>query len=208
MIILFQHVMNKSIIVFILFSCSIVTSGQDIQLPRPVKTGGMPLMEALSKRQSAREFANKKFDMQTLSDLLWAAYGFNREDKRVVPSSQNKQEIDVFVALAEGLYFYDAAADKLLLRAKGDFRKETGRQDYVSTAPLNLLYVADLNKASNRDAACMDCGFIAQNVYLFCASKGLACVVRGSIDKDALHKILNLTDKQEVLLAQTAGYPK
>ena len=212
--------MNKLFFVSILFFCATGVFGQDmplstigaidqdILLPHPVKTGGMPLMEALSRRRSAREYAAKELDRQTLSNLLWAAYGFNRSDKRVVPSSQNRQEIEVYVALRDGIYLYDAANNKLLLCAKGDYRKETGRQDFVTDAPLNLLFVADMNKASNRDAACTDCGFIAQNVYLFCASEGLACVVRGSFDKPALHTILKLENHREVLLAQTVGYAK
>jgi nitroreductase len=200
--------MNRVFLLMICVLCSFVASAQDVQLPEPVRTGGMPLMEALSNRQTIRAYSDKTIAPQTLANLLWAAYGFNRENKRVVPSSQDRQELDLYVVVKEGIYLYDAKANKLLLRVKGDHRKDTGSQDFVAGAPLNLLFVANLDKASNHDAACTDCGFISQNVYLFCASEKMASVVRGSVNKAGMHKILQLGDKQEVLLAQTVGFPQ
>ncbi len=200
--------MNKLLLSILLACFGLSAFAQDIQLPAPKKTGGKPLMDALSNRHTDREFSEKDIDKQTLSNLLWAGYGFNRPDKRVVPSSQNKQEIDVYVTLKEGIYFYNAKENKLILKVKGDHRKSTGKQEFVAIAPLNVLYVANLDKASNRDAACIDCGFIVQNIYLFCASEGLISVVRGYFDKKELHQLLNLTDNQEVMFTQTAGYKK
>ena len=194
------------ILVFILGALS--CKAQDIQLPAPVRTGGKPLMDALNERQSNRDFSDKELSMQTLSNLLWAAYGFNREDKRTVPSSQNRQEIDLYVFLKSGVYFYDAKNQKLILKVQGDNHAKTGSQDFVPVAPLHIVSVGNLDKASNRDAALTDCGFIAQNVYLYCASEGLIAVVRGSVNKNAVHELLGLSDQQEVLLAQTVGYKK
>ncbi|MDR3094934.1 MAG: SagB/ThcOx family dehydrogenase [Bacteroidales bacterium] len=200
--------MNRFFLLIICVLCSVAASAQDIPLPEPIRTGGMPLMDALSNRQTVRAYSDKAIEPQTLANLLWAAYGFNRENKRVVPSSQDRQEIDLYVVVKEGIYLYDAKVNKLLLRVKGDHRKDTGSQDFVAGAPLNFLFVANLDKASNRDAACTDCGFISQNIYLFCASEKMASVVRGSVNKANMHKILQLTAKQEVLLAQTVGFPK
>ncbi|MDR1673689.1 MAG: SagB/ThcOx family dehydrogenase [Bacteroidales bacterium] len=199
--------MNKLFLTLIFFLGTVAVSAQDVQLPAPVRTGGLPLMDALNKRQSVREYSAKAIESQKLSNLLWAAYGFNRDDKRTAPSANNRQELEVYVALPDGFYLYDAKANKLTLCAKGDYRKDTGGQDFVATAALNLVYVANLDKA-NRETAGIDCGFISQNVYLFCASEGLATVVRGSVNKDNLKKILKLTDKQEIILAQTVGYSK
>ncbi len=181
---------------------------QDIQLPTPRKSGGKPLMEALSLRQSSREYSDKDLNQQTLSNLLWAAYGFNRADKRVVPSANNKQEFELYVTLRNGIYLYEAKSNKLILKKQGDFRRNTGKQDFTGIAALNLVYVSDMSKTSNRDMAFADCGFIAQNVYLFCASEGLNTVVRGYFDKQELHKLLNLGEKQEVILTQTVGHKK
>ena len=199
--------MKRIILFFSLAILSFPLLAQDIKLPSPKKTGGKPLMEVLNRRQSTREFSNKELSMQTLSNLLWAAYGFNRTDKRVVPSANNKQEFEVYVVLEKGVYLYEAKSNQLIFKLKGDYRKSTGKQDFVYTAPVNLVYVADLDKSS-REMACADCGFIAQNVYLFSVSENLGTVIRGYVDKDELHKLLKLTDKQEVILAQTVGYKK
>jgi nitroreductase len=181
---------------------------QDIQLPVPHKTGGKPLLDVLSIRQSNRNFSDKELSLQTLSDLVWAAYGFNREGKRTVPSSQDRQEIDLYISLKTGIYLYDANAQKLILKAEGNHQAKTGKQPFVEVAPVNFVYVANLDKASNRDAALTDCGFISQNIYLFSASEGLISVVRGSYDKEGLHTLLGLNETQEVLLTQTVGYQK
>ena len=186
------------------FSCF----SQDIKLPSPNRTGGKPLMDALNGRQSDRDFSDKELSIQTLSDLVWAANGFNREAKRTAPSSQDRQEIDLYVFLKTGIYFYDAKNHQLILKTVGNHQAKTGGQPFVEVAPLNFVFVANLDKASNRDAALIDCGFISQNIYLFCASEGLISVVRGSINKEELHKLLGLNENQEVLLAQTVGYKK
>lgn len=197
--------MKQIILSAVLMTMSLSLFAQDIKLPEPRKTGGKPLMEVINARQSTREFSDKDLDNQTLSNLLWVAYGFNRADKRVVPSANNKQEFEVYVATKTGFYLYDAKANTLVLKLKGDYRKDTGKQDFVGTAPVNLVYVADMEKSKSGN---VDCGFISQNVYLFCASENLGTVVRGYVDKDGLHKLLNLSAKQEVILAQTVGYKK
>lgn len=198
--------MRKLVVILVLIIGSLSCFAQDINLPSPRKTGGKPLMEALNERQSNREFSDKELSMQTLSNLLWAANGFNRETKRTAPSSQDRQELDLYVFLKSGVYFYDAKNQQLIQKVKGDNQAKAGGQPFVATAPVNLVFVANLDKASNRDAALIDCGFISQNVYLFCASEGLISVVRGSVDKTLVFNLLGLNEKQEVLLAQTVGY--
>jgi nitroreductase len=187
-----------------------------ITLPAPNTSGGKPLMQALKDRQSAREFGPEKLSPQVLSNLLWAAWGMNRPDgHRTAPSASNRQEVDVYVVLPEGAYLYDAKANTLALVTAGDLRAATGTQPFPATAALNLVYVADLLKAgrSATDPQQMlnvgaDVGFIAENAYLFCASEGLATVVRASVDKPALAKLLTLRDTQIIVLAQSVGYPK
>lgn len=178
---------------------------QDIQLPAPQTTGGKPLFEALSERQSNRNVSTDDLDMQTISDVLWAAYGFNREDKRVIATTNNKQELMVFAVLKDAVYFYDAAANKLVLTAKGDHRVASAGQDFANNAPLNVVYVADYAKGGDPVSTGIACGAAAQGVYLTCASKNLACVVRTTIDRAEMRKILKLADRQEVLAGQTVG---
>ena len=185
-------------------------------LPKPQVDGGRPLMQVLKERSSSRSFSSEKLSAQVLSNLLWAAFGINRPDtgKRTAPSAVNWQEIDIYVATADGLYLYEAKSQTLKLILSDDIRALTGRQDYVREAPVNLIYVADFSKmgaAPKEDKelySAADTGFISQNVYLYCASERLATVVRGSIDKQALAKTMKLRPDQKIILAQSVGYPK
>lgn len=185
-------------------------------LPAPQKDGGRPLMRALSLRKSTRSFAAKGIPPQTLSNLLWAACGVNRPDsgRRTAPSAKDWREIDLYAATADGLYRYDAPAHRLDPVLAGDIRAAAGGQAFVKTAPVVLVYVADHGKAAGvppeaRDFYCSaDAGFISQNVYLFCASEGLATVVLGWIDKPRLERIMGLRPGQKVILSQPVGYPK
>jgi nitroreductase len=190
---------------------AVVLPAQDlkpIRLPNPQTEGGKPLMQALKERRSSREFSTQKLAPQVLSNLLWAAWGVNRPDgRRTAPSARNLQETDVYVALPEGVYRYDAKANTLEPVVAGDHRAATGMQPFVGRAALNLVYVADLAKNKNTDWAYAGTGFIAQNVYLFCASEGLATVVRGMVDREALGKILKLRPDQRITLVQTVGMP-
>ena len=186
-----------------------------IPLPKPQTSGGMPLMHALAERKSAREFAADKLPAQVLSNLLWAAYGVNRPDgRRTAPSAMNEQTVDIYVTLPEGAYLYKAREHRLDLVAPGDFRAAAGQQSFVAEAPLNLVYVADTAKLASSSAddkllyTGAETGFIGQNVYLFCASEGLATVVRAMVDRPPLAKILKLRPEQRITLSQTVGYPK
>ena len=187
-----------------------------IKLPAPVTSGGRPLMDVLKARQSAREFAVEKLSPQVLSNLLWAAWGVNRPDgRRTAPSASNRQEIEIYVTLPEGAFRWDAAANVLNPVSPQDLRAATGTQPFPATAPLNLVYVADtakLNRPGTDPQQMLnvgaDAGFIAENVYLFCASEGLATVVRASVAKEPLAKALGLKDTQIIVLAQTVGHVK
>lgn len=203
------------ITLFTLMSSAIAAESGDITLPTPRMDGGKPLMQALKERQSSRSYSTKELPLQTVSDLLWAAFGINRpdSDKRTAPSTRNWQEIEIYVITKDGAYLYDAKANKLKAAVKGDLRKQTGKQDFVAIAPLNLVFVADTTKMKNTTPedrtlyAAADVGFISQNVYLFCASEGLVTVVRGLVDRIALAKALNLPEQKKVILTQTVGYP-
>ncbi|MDR1369679.1 MAG: nitroreductase family protein [Dysgonamonadaceae bacterium] len=193
----------KKIFLLIVVSCfGMSLFAQDIQLPAPQKKGGKPLMEAINQRQSVRTFSDKDLDLQTISNLMWVAYGYNREDKLVIPTAMDKQQFEIYVALKAGVYQYDAKANKLILKVKGDHRKATGKQDYVWNAPVNFIYVVNSEILDSS----VECGAIFQNVYLYCSSAGLGSVVRGYFDQAELKKLLNLGEKKKVVLCQTVGY--
>ena len=190
--------------------------GQGAQpLPKHDVTGGMPLMEALAKRRSQRSFADKPLAPEQMSRLLWAAFGVNRpgEDGRTAPSWRGSKETDIYVATAQNVTRYDPASHGMTEYLKGDIRPQAGRSAFVATAPAVLIYVADLSrmaKASREDQrlyAHVDAALIAQNVYLFAASEGLATVMLGNVDKEALTKTLKLPDDQLVTFTQPVGLP-
>ena|SRR5579862_8864491 len=194
-----------------------VADPQKMDLPPPHMEGGKPLMEVLKARHSSREFADRPLPLEILSSLLWAAWGINRPATglRTAPSSHTAMDIDLYLAMANGVWIYDPKAHRLLQHLTDDVRGETTTgQDFVKTAPLNIIYVSDaarMGKPSDADRmlnGIADSAVIGQNVYLFCASEGLATVLRASVPGERLAKRLNLAPTQAIYFAQSVGYPK
>jgi nitroreductase len=185
-----------------------------IVLPAPRSQGGKPLIEALRLRRSIREYSAEPLPAQILSDLLWAAFGINRPSgDRTAPYWRHIMVIDIYAAMADGVWLYDPKQHALLPHLTEDIRAQTGMQGFVAGAPLNLVYVAhgermqDISPEERRLYASVDTGFIGQNVYLFCASEGLATVFRGAVDYGKLNRAMRLAAGQFVTFAQTVGYP-
>lgn len=198
----------------------ILSSDQETQeaiaLPPPTRSGGQPLLDVLNARRSHRDFRPDPLPLQMLSDLLWAASGVNRpqdEWRRTSPTARNWQEIDIWVTLPEGAYRYEPRGHALVLQVDEDVRADTGTQDFVAAAPLNLVFVADRRRMPDATEEerlryeATDTAFAAENVYLFCASQGLATVVRGSVDRQALARRLGLSTAERIVLAQSIGFP-
>ncbi|MFX1577151.1 MAG: nitroreductase family protein [Promethearchaeota archaeon] len=204
---------------------------EPIMLPEPERKGGKTLLEALQLRVTNREIDSRELPLQLLSNLLWAAFGVNRQKTsfnkpgRTAPSASNSQEIDLYVALKDGLYLYEAIPHQLTPISAGDFRifscsRRAAR--LTSNTPVNIFYVADLSHYDlgpnqpdpsigdsevQKSYYYTDTGFIAQNVYLFAASAGLA-VWFHNCEKVSIEKEFNLRPTQRILFAQTVGYPK
>ncbi len=197
-----------------------MAGSQDITLPAPDKTGGKPLMQALNERQSVRTFTGENLTLNQLSNLLWAGWGINRpaDKKRTAPSSRNVQEIDIYVAMKSGLYLYNAEQHLLKQIHSRDIRSLCGTQDFVAIAPVNLVFVSDMGKLGKKEgdeitdtdliSSWANTGFIAQNVYLYCASANLGCVIRGMVPKEKLVPEMGLRSNQMIILSQTVGVPK
>ena len=187
-----------------------------VALPPPRIEGGQPLIQTLRLRRSVREYADRPLPPQVLSDLLWAAFGINRpaSGDRTAPYWRHVMVIDIYAAMADGVWLYEPKQHALSRYLRADIRAQTGLQDFVGTAPLNLVYVAhgermqDISPEDRRLYASVDAGFIGQNVYLFCASEGLATVFRGAVDYKKLAAAMQLDANQFVTFAQTVGYPK
>jgi nitroreductase len=192
---------------------AIAVSAADLKLPAPQTTGGRPLMEALNQRRTTREFRREELPPQVLSNLLWAAFGINRpEGKRTAPSAWNQQEIDLYVFTDAGVFLYDAKPHALRRVFEGDRREWAGKE--FASAPVTIVFIADFARAGQSEAkdrlfySAVNTGYISQNVYLFCASEGLATVAHDAADKAAMAKRLNLRAGQFVILSQAVGYPR
>jgi hypothetical protein len=204
--------------------------GEDLQpfvLPKPEKEGGKSVLAALQARKTIRNISSRALPLQVLSNLLWAAFGVNREQAafgkpgRTAPSASNSQEIDLYVALPEGVYIYEAVPHRLTPVASGDFRARAGRRG-ASSAPVNIFYVVDRDKYDlgegqpdrsigdpevQKSYYFTDTGLIAQNVYLFAASQDLAAWFH-NCDKENTKTEFKLRPEQSVLFAQSVGYPE
>ena len=177
-------------------------------------------MQALNERQSIRTFTKENLTQQQLSEVLWSGWGINRpsDKKRTAPSSRNVQEIDVYVSLQSGLYLYLAENNTLKQIHNKDIRSLCGTQDYVADAPVNIIYVSDMGKMGKKEgdeikdselfSSWANTAFIAQNVYLYCASAKLGCVIRGLVARDQLAPQMGLRSNQRIILSQSVGIPQ
>lgn len=187
-----------------------------VKLPAPRTAGGKPLMEVLGLRRSIREFEPKALSTEVISDLLWAACGINRPETgdRTAPCWRHVIVIDLYLAMADGVWIYDPKTNSLLPHLPADIRTKIDlHQDYVGKAPLTLIYVGnhermrDVDTWERRLYASVDAAFIGQNVYLFCASEGIATVFHQTRDHNQLGRTLQVSAEQFVVFAQTVGYP-
>ncbi len=202
--------------VFVIFIAltNVLNAQEVIKLPEPDKTGGIPLMQAINERHSARNFVDKALTEQQLSELLWVAYGINRPEsgKHTIPTSRNRQDIEVYIASWDGVFKYQPEEHALLLISNKDKREISGMQDFVKDAAVNLIYVSDFDKLGDSSddiktmTAATHCGFIGQNVYLYCASEGLISVFRAMIDKEKAAELLQLKGNKHVIYSQSVGY--
>ena len=188
-----------------------MSQNTEMKLPAPQKTGGMPLMAALSKRATNRSLdPARSLSDQQLSNLLWAAWGINRPDgRRTAASAMNRQEIDLYLVGRKAAYLYDAKEHSLKLVAEGDHRSEVSSQDFAKNGDWIVIFAADYDTmgGGNEAIAGIDAGLIAQNIYLYGASEGLGIVVHASVDRDTISKVLKLRPAQHIMIAQTVGIP-
>lgn len=209
--------MKKLNLIFVIIFIAIanISLAQDlIKLPEPNKDGGMPLMQAINERQSGRNFIDKDLSQQQLSDLFWAAYGINRPEtgKHTIPTSRNRQDIEVYITTRDGVFLYNPEEHALIQISGQDQREKAGTQDFVKVAAVNLIYVSDFDKLGDSPdniktmTAASHCGFIGQNVYLYCASEGLISVFRAMIDKDKAAELLQLEGNKHIIYSQSVGY--
>ncbi len=214
--------LNSSLLVCILgplfWVAAPVLNGQQLQpivLLPPQLTATQTLMRAVQERHTTREFTPQPLPPQMLSDLLWSAFGINRPatGQRTAPSAMDSQETDIYVALPEGLYLYEAKPHRLKPLQGGDLRAKTSGQAFATNSSLTLIFVADLSRLAKARPemrpvyANFDAGCISQNVSLYCAAAGLGSVVH-DLDRAPLSALLQLRPEQRIMMAQAVGFPK
>ena len=200
---------TKFLIVALAFSMAAIASqGKDIYLPKPTLSEEATLKYALENRCSQREYdKTAEIDIKELSNLLWAGWGYNRDDKRTAPSALDKQEITLYVCTRNGAYRYDADLNRLIKVSSKNIMKQSGKQPFVEDASVNLIYVCNNEESISPMMSAICCGAISQNISLYCATAGLGTVVRGSFDSQILKKELKLSSSFDIIMAQSIGYP-
>lgn len=194
----------KKILMTLIFAFAVSCNAQaaeEIKLPAPDTKGGIPLMEAIARRQSTREFSAKALDEQTLSDIFYAAWGISHDGKRTIPTSRNRQDMRLFAARKDGVWEYDGASHSLKKISDIDLTDALAGQAFVKDAPLTLIFTGTDPENSPLNAAAA-----YQNVGLYCASRGINNVVRGMFDRAATAKALNVPES-DVIISQTLGWP-
>lgn len=192
-----------------------LSAADKVELDAPDFNREMSLMQAFQQRQSQRKFDGRELSKRDMSDLLWCAYGINRADGRhTAASAMNRQDVEVYVLLADGAYSYSPSDNSLVLIAAGDHRDLiAGKQKGFPLAPVNIVIVSDISRFGNADRAvaermgAMDSALVSQNIALFCAGAGLATVPRVSMDEAGLRKQLNLSADCIPMLNHPVGYP-
>ena len=202
-------------LILVVVSCSVVFA-EDIALPEPEKSGGIPVVDAVAARQSAGDFVDTELTLEELSTLLWVAGGINRENgKLTYATAMNNQDMIIFAFTKSGAYRYNPEDHSLTLIAEGDNRALTGGQPFVAKAAVDLLYIQDAGKWEKLPFKApaeeiLNCGFAhaglsMQNVYLYAASKGWGARTRMNFDREGLIKLLGLTEKHNFTLMQCVG---
>lgn len=189
----------KNAIFYGLSLALICGSAQALELPKPNMSSA--ILKTIDARKSTRSYSDKPISEKMLSNLLWAAFGINSRGTRTIPTAMNMQNLKIFVIYNNGTWQYDAANNRLNQINTPDLMPFIAKQDFVNKAPLHFIY------AGRDKTAEVHTGSSYENVALYAAEQGLAAVVRGSIDRNALHKALNLDDDEIITYHQAIGYP-
>jgi hypothetical protein len=203
-----------------------------IELNEPDRRRGLPFMEVLAVKASAREWSDRNLSLQDLSDLLWAANGVNRPDEKkyTASSAQNAHDVDIYLFMEDGVYLYDADDHVLESVMTGDFRSQLMMtppprpKDAAgpspppppppSNPPIQIILVSDISRfrTGPPELKCewgaIDAGIVSQNISLFCAATGIMTRPRASMDKEVVANLLELGHTQYVFLNHPIGYPK
>ena len=183
---------------------SSVAGAETINLPAPNVDNGATLYQALKDRHSVRSYTSKPVEEQMLSNVLWAAYGANRDDgRRTIPTARNLKDLSVYVTKADGTFLYDGEANTLTKVSDKSLLDMFQSQPYMANVPLVLIYTGSKDEHL---FPVMHAGSAYQNVELYVATTDLGCVVRALFDHEAVAKAMNLPEDQQIIVTQAIGY--
>ena len=177
-----------------------------IELPEPQIDKNVTLYDALKNRKSVRTYEKKEVDMQTLSNILWVAYGVNRDDgRRTIPTARNAKDLSVYVADQKGVWLYNADRNELKQITADNIMYAFGSQSFMKDVPVVLIYAGS---DKDHNFSVMHAGSAYQNVELYAGVTDLGCVVRAMFDKEAVAKAIQLPAGQRIIVTQAIGYEK
>ncbi|HNZ67351.1 MAG: nitroreductase family protein [Planctomycetes bacterium] len=197
----------KQFFILLLLCISLSLMAQDIELPKPKKEGGMPLMQAFTERMTNRVYQSTELSLEELSQLVWVANGINRPDgKRTIPTARNRQEVEILVLLSSGSYLYNPQKHILIQKTKEDLRSYAG----AFSAPVYFVLVSDTAKCGTEPRsisfARLDIGYASYAIYLACASLDLGTCAIGMIkDPQKIHESMKLPDSYIIQLSHSIG---
>lgn len=176
-----------------------VNAETTIQLTAPNLQGGKTLMQSLNERHTNRQIAMKEVAEQIVAELLWATWGINRADgKHTAPTARNSQQIKVYLMRQDGIWEYQPKEHNLRQVAA----KSLGAP--FTDAPLHLFYATPADDQYGP----MHTGSLYQNAGLYCASAGLANVVKASTVRDQSIFASFLPAGYVMQATQSVGWPK
>ena len=205
----------KAMALLLALLASGIAAQAQIILPEPTPDDTQPYGIVTKERMTHRDFLDEKVPIEMMSNILWAAYGFNRPDemRRTVPSARNAQELDIYVFNADGVFLYNAEKNYLELVLKEDHRKDISRQSFFEVASEAIVIVANHDRMEKFSAddrvfySTIDAGYVSQQIYLMCANYHLGTVACGAINRDELGKLLKVKNGR-VLIAHPIGMIK
>lgn len=188
---------------------------ETIALVQPALSEGLTINQALWLRASSRDYSTEPLTLEELSGVMWAAAGINRPENNhlTAPSAMALYPIRVYAFTPEGVYRYDEQSHSLLRVVEGDHRELSAAQEFAYSAPLNLVYIADMSRyeglnltaAKAEFLAGQDAAGYAENVNLYAAGHNLKAITRGSLKSAEVLTLLGLEKGHTVVLAQTVG---
>ncbi|MFX1595350.1 MAG: SagB/ThcOx family dehydrogenase [Promethearchaeota archaeon] len=190
----------------------------EIQLPKPKLIGEKSLEECIYQRESVRSYKERNFEIEKVSQILWATQGM-KGYKRTVPSAGATYPLEIYLTLKDkGFFHYNPKKHSIDLINDKDLSIKLAEaswdQYFIAEAYLNIIICAIYERTTQRYGErgiryiFIEVGHCAQNVHLEACALGLSSVPIGAFEDYKVKKVLDLPKKIEPLYIIPIGYPK